>query len=72
MTRFVLRNNAAAADQAPLGTLPGWMGALLRSRGVDTEEKARRFLHPGLEDLHDPFLPIEHNAPGIPTTPELK
>jgi hypothetical protein len=22
--------------------------------------------------MHDPFLPIEHNAPGIPTTPELK
>ena len=56
MTRFVLRNNTAAAAQAPLGALPGWMGALLRSRGVDTEEKARRFLHPDLEDLHDPFL----------------
>jgi hypothetical protein len=22
--------------------------------------------------LHDPFLPSDHNAPRIPTTPELK
>ena len=32
------------------------MSALLRARGVDTEEKARRFLSPSLGDLYDPFL----------------
>ena len=43
------------ADLSPLGSLPGWMSALLRARGVDTEEKARRFLNPSLSALCDPF-----------------
>lgn len=42
-------------DFSPLGTLPGWLSALLRARGVDTEEKADRFLIPSLKDLHDPY-----------------
>ena len=46
----------SAPDSAPLGDLPGWLSALLRARGVDTEEKARRFLHPSLAGLCDPFL----------------
>ena len=50
MLKFVPR---PAADAAPIGSLPGWFSALLRSRGADTEEKARRFLRPGLSDLHD-------------------
>ena len=53
MTHFTPRT---PADLTPLGSLPGWLSALLRIRGVDTEEKARRFLHPSLADLHDPFL----------------
>lgn len=40
----------------PLGALPLWMSSILRSRGIDTEEKAQRFLHPSLEHLHDPLL----------------
>ena len=32
------------------------MSRLLRNRGVDTEEKAEKFLHPSLQDLYDPFL----------------
>ncbi len=32
------------------------LSELLRSRGIDTEEKAQAFLHPSLEQLHDPFL----------------
>ena len=44
-----------APDFSPLGTLPGWLSALLRARGVDTEEKADRFLNPSLKDLHDPY-----------------
>jgi len=44
------------ADQTPLGSLPGWFSALLRLRGIGTEEEARRFLSPSPEGLHDPFL----------------
>ncbi len=43
-------------DAQPIGDLPLWLSALLRSRGVDTPEKAERFLHPSVEHLHDPFL----------------
>ena len=43
-------------DAQPIGDLPLWLSALLRSRGVDTPEKADRFLHPSVEYLHDPFL----------------
>lgn len=41
---------------SPIGDLPLWLSALLRSRGVDTPEKAERFLHPDVSQLHDPFL----------------
>ena len=43
-------------DRTPLMSLPGWLSALLRARGVNTDEKARRFLSPSLDQLHDPFL----------------
>ncbi len=39
----------------PIGELPLWLSGLLRNRGVDTPEKAERFLHPSLDQLHDPF-----------------
>ena len=52
MISFVQR---CSEDRSPLGNLPGWMSALLRARGMDTEEKARRFLSPSLGDFHDPF-----------------
>ena len=29
---------------------------LLYSRGIDTQEKLKKFLYPSLTDLHDPFL----------------
>ena len=38
------------------GDWPSWFSALLLGRGVDTPEKAERFLHPALTQLHDPFL----------------
>ena len=63
MTRFTPR---AVPDLTPLGSLPGWLSALLRSRGADTEEKARRFLHPALSGLHDPF-----RMPGMETAVRL-
>ena len=44
------------AGLPPLGSLPGWLSALLRARGIDTEEKADRFLNPSLSGLCDPFL----------------
>ena len=37
-------------------SLPAWFSALLRARGIETEEGTRRFLHPSLKDLHSPFL----------------
>ena len=43
-------------NPAPIGDLPLWLSELLRNRGVDTPEKAERFLHPDLSHLHDPFL----------------
>lgn len=53
MLQFIRRG----ADNAqPLGDHPVWLSALLRSRGVDTLEKAERFLHPDLSQLHDPLL----------------
>lgn len=39
-----------------LGEHSVWFSNLLRNRGVDTLEKAERFLHPSLEQLNDPFL----------------
>lgn len=44
-----------ADSTVPLGSLPLWLSNLLRSRGIDTEEKAERFLSPKLEQLHDPM-----------------
>lgn len=32
------------------------IAALLISRGFETEEKARKFLNPSFDDLHDPYL----------------
>lgn len=41
---------AKAVDVSPL------VAALLISRGYETQEKARKFLNPSYEDLHDPYL----------------
>ena len=53
MLQFIKRGPKEAQ---PIGDLPLWLSALLRARGVDTEEKAQRFLYPSVEHLHDPFL----------------
>ena len=53
MLQFIKRGPETAS---PIGELPLWLSALLRSRGVDTLEKAERFLHPDVSQLHDPFL----------------
>ena len=52
MLRFLKRG---VENGQPIGTLPMWLSAILRTRGVDTEEKAERFLHPSLDQLHDPL-----------------
>lgn len=52
MLEFIRRG---ADTQQPVGTLPLWLSTILRNRGVDTPEKAERFLHPSLEQLHDPL-----------------
>ena len=53
MIRYIPRGEA---DATPLAGLPGWFSALLRLRGVGTEEEARQFLAPTLAELHDPML----------------
>ena len=53
MLRLTPRYNASGSLA---GDWPSWFSALLLGRGVDTPEKAERFLHPSLSQLHDPFL----------------
>ena len=40
----------------PLPGLPPWECELLWARGINTPDKADKFLHPSLDDLHDPLL----------------
>ena len=55
MLRYTPRYTTA--KPLPLtGQYPSWFSTLLAGRGIDTSEKAERFLHPDLADLHDPFL----------------
>lgn len=57
-TRWVLEAPADAARAAALARaldLPPALARLLVQRGHDTDESARRFLRPRLEDLADPF-----------------
>lgn len=53
MLRFQKRG---AGVSQPIGDLPMWLSELLRNRGMDTPEKAERFLHPSFGQLHDPSL----------------
>ena len=53
MLQFIRRGTSVSQ---PIGDLPLWLSTLLRNRGVDTPEKAERFLHPSLEHLNDPML----------------
>ena len=53
MLQFIKRG---PKDASPIGDLPIWLSVLLRCRGVDTPEKAERFLYPEMSHLHDPFL----------------
>ena len=47
MLQFIRRGTSVSQ---PIGDLPMWLSTLLRNRGVDTPEKAERFLHPSLEE----------------------
>jgi single-stranded-DNA-specific exonuclease len=38
------------------GTKPQWLAVLLARRGVADAREAERYLHPALDQLHDPFL----------------
>ena len=53
MLRFVRRGGE---ESRPVGDYPPWLSTLLRTRGMDTPEKAQRFLHPALEQLHSPLM----------------
>ena len=43
-------------DHRTIGEYPLWLSGLLRTRGMDTVEKAERFLHPALEQLYPPLM----------------
>ena len=45
----------AAAEADALPGLPAWEAELLWARGIRTPEAAEVFLHPSLDQLHDPF-----------------
>ena len=53
MLRFRQRG---VMNPAPFEGLSPEVSQLLRNRGVDTQEKAEKFLHPSLSDLYDPYL----------------
>ncbi len=53
MLEFIRRGSGAYHT---VGDCPPWLSSLLLSRGIDTPEKAERFLHPSLLQLHDPML----------------
>ncbi len=58
MLRFVPRGDRAftGKQQARLRPYQGVTAALLFARGIETAEDADRFLNPGMDQLHDPFL----------------
>jgi len=55
MLNFVPRGILPEDDRLVPG-YPQWLSRLLWLRGIDTPEKARRFLEPELSQLHDPYL----------------
>ena len=52
MLRFVQRGSV----RPPMEGFSPWFSRLLQNRGIDTPEKAARYLSPSLEQLADPFL----------------
>ena len=46
----------AAEALAREAAIPPIIARLLAARGVQNAEEAARFLRPGLDDLHDPYL----------------
>ena len=55
MRNFRQRGSDETGFPCPEG-MPAALHRLLVRRGIRSQEEAERFLHPGLEDLHDPFL----------------
>ncbi len=53
MLQFIKRG---PDDVQAIEGYPRWLSGLLRNRGIDTPEKAERFLHPDVRHLHEPFL----------------
>ncbi|MBN1777786.1 MAG: single-stranded-DNA-specific exonuclease RecJ [Clostridiales bacterium] len=58
MLRFAPRSDRpfSEADKAKLRPYTGVMAALLFARGLETAADAERFLHPGPNQLHNPYL----------------
>jgi len=53
MLRFARRT---VPENKILEGLPGWFAEILAMRGVNTLDMAWQFLHPSVNQLHDPFL----------------
>ncbi|HPJ02074.1 MAG TPA: single-stranded-DNA-specific exonuclease RecJ [Candidatus Limiplasma sp.] len=58
MLRFVKRSDRVFSEKQKVKLRPytGVKAALLFSRGLETAADADRFLHPDMDQLHDPFL----------------
>lgn len=50
------QNEQFIGEMAKLFNLDHHLVRLLHSRGIDTQEKMKKFLSPSITDLHDPFL----------------
>jgi len=55
--RWVLRtaDSQAVETLAHEVSVPAWLARLLVARGIDTAERAHKFLNPTLADLHSPY-----------------
>ena len=49
-------NNDYINEMSKIFNLDSHLVHLLYSRGIDTQEKLKKFLYPSLTDLNDPFL----------------
>lgn len=62
MNTIIYKNNTAEPDHKRIGEISEKLGLhtrlaeLLFSRGIDTEERIVKFLHPDKNELYDPFL----------------
>ena len=47
-------NKESVVEMSKIFNLDEHLVHLLYSRGIDTQEKMKKFLNPGIQDFHDP------------------